>query len=313
MKILMAWVPNYRYGKSYEEVHYLSEFQKDHEAKIFPLIMPENMVVESLDVQLLEVIKAYNPDVFVSWLYKGAIRKETYEYIKHSAVRSVGIFGDDEKYFKGNSLTPSKDYTKLFNYSVTNYKPAIDWHRGVGQDNVIYMPFSANHRVFKKSKVEKDIQVSFCGAKNNHRINKLNKLVLDGIRAHIYGVGWDSRELFTKQYVNLINRTSVNINLSTDMINGREIVQVKGRDFEVPMAGGFLLTHAGAIEEFYEPGKEIETYSSDEELTDKIRFYIMKDEKREKIAAAGHKRALKNHKSCDRIRGLLNKIGGDDE
>jgi spore maturation protein CgeB len=87
------------------------------------------------------------------------------------------------------------------------------------------------------------------------------------------------------------------------------IVQVKGRDFEVPMAGGFLLTKdSDQIREFFKPGKEIVVYKDFNDLIDKAKYYVKHDDKREKIAESGHKRAKKDHTYTKRLTQLLKDI-----
>ena len=68
------------------------------------------------------------------------------------------------------------------------------------------------------------------------------------------------------------------------------------RLFESTGAGTCLLTeHSENIEELFEPGKEILTYSSKEELLDIINKMLNQNEKIEVIAKAGQERTLKDH------------------
>ncbi|MDH7500941.1 MAG: glycosyltransferase, partial [candidate division NC10 bacterium] len=46
------------------------------------------------------------------------------------------------------------------------------------------------------------------------------------------------------------------------------------------------------VEEVLEPGKEIETFSGEEEMMDKIRFYLPRQEARRKIAEQGKQKVL---------------------
>jgi spore maturation protein CgeB len=72
--------------------------------------------------------------------------------------------------------------------------------------------------------------------------------------------------------------------------------QIKGRNFEIPAAGGFLLTqYANGIEEYFTPGKEIATFKTVPDLCDKIKYYLLHDSERETMRRAGHVRAIKEH------------------
>ena len=49
------------------------------------------------------------------------------------------------------------------------------------------------------------------------------------------------------------------------------------------------------IEKYFKIGKEIEIFNSEEELIEKIRFYLNNDSARKKIAKAGYNRVMKDY------------------
>ncbi len=67
----------------------------------------------------------------------------------------------------------------------------------------------------------------------------------------------------------------------------------------------YMCQHVDGIEEILEPGKEIVTFQSEEEMIDMIKYYLENDEIRMKIAEAGRKRVLKDHTYEIRIRQML--------
>lgn len=86
--------------------------------------------------------------------------------------------------------------------------------------------------------------------------------------------------------------------------------QVKLRDFEVPMAGGFYLVEkAPDYDSLFKPGVEVETWSGTGELLEKIRYYLAHDSERQAIARAGAARAQAEHSWEKRFRGLFNELG----
>jgi hypothetical protein len=88
------------------------------------------------------------------------------------------------------------------------------------------------------------------------------------------------------------------------------IPHVRLRDFEAPMCRTCYLTgYTKEIEEFYEIGKEIDTYNSSEELVDKTRFYLARPTEAEKLREAGYQRALNHHTWEMRFKELFYKIG----
>ena len=78
------------------------------------------------------------------------------------------------------------------------------------------------------------------------------------------------------------------------------------RLFETTGVGSFLLTdNLPGIDELFEVGEEVETYDNPAECIDKIKYYLLNEEEREKIAKAGQIRTLKNHTYEKRIEKLL--------
>jgi spore maturation protein CgeB len=98
--------------------------------------------------------------------------------------------------------------------------------------------------------------------------------------------------------VQLYSRVRINLGFATvgENRSGPRLTQVRLRDFEVPMSGGFyLVEHSDELADFFTPGAEIETWRTREELLEKCRYYLRHDEERRAIAAAGRARALREH------------------
>jgi spore maturation protein CgeB len=82
--------------------------------------------------------------------------------------------------------------------------------------------------------------------------------------------------------------------------------QVRLREFEVPMSGGFYLTQdCPQLRELYKVGDHLETWSAPGDLSEKLRYYMARPEARSTIAGRGRAHALKHHTWSERFRGLL--------
>jgi spore maturation protein CgeB len=108
--------------------------------------------------------------------------------------------------------------------------------------------------------------------------------------------------------VRLFNRSRINLNLNNAV--DASFKQIKGRNFEVPACGGFLLTEtAENLDDYFRYGDEIVTYEGLDELIDRIRYYLANAEARERIAAAGHARALAEHTYAHRFDDIFGHAG----
>ena len=68
------------------------------------------------------------------------------------------------------------------------------------------------------------------------------------------------------------------------------------RVWDILGCGGFLLTNYQAeIPEYFEIGKDLETYESMEELEQKVQYYLTHDEERIRIAINGYDKVAKFH------------------
>jgi len=85
--------------------------------------------------------------------------------------------------------------------------------------------------------------------------------------------------------------------------------QIKGRNFEVPACGGFMLTQAAEdLFNYYGYDKEIVVFNTLEELLEKTRYYLNHDTEREKIAMAGYQRTIRDHTWEKRFSDIFGKI-----
>jgi spore maturation protein CgeB len=86
--------------------------------------------------------------------------------------------------------------------------------------------------------------------------------------------------------------------------------QIKGRNFEVPGCGGFLLTSgAEDLESYYELDKEIVCFDRSDDLIEKIKYYLAHDDERAAIARRGYERTQRDHTYARRFDDIFRKIG----
>lgn len=145
--------------------------------------------------------------------------------------------------------------------------------------------------------------VSFIGEAHGNRKQRIQRLLDQGIRVSCFGHGWPHGPVPADD-IPIIMRNSV-ISLNFANSRGRQN-QIKARTFEVPGAGGFLLTESAPhLENWYVPDREIAVYQSDQELAEKIKFYLSHPDTRDRIAAAGFQRTSNDHTYERRLQLVL--------
>ena len=85
------------------------------------------------------------------------------------------------------------------------------------------------------------------------------------------------------------------------------------RVWDILGCGGFLLTNYQAeIPEYFEIGKELETYESMEELEQKVQYYLAHEEERIEIAINGYEKTAKFHTYELRIAEMIRILSGQE-
>jgi len=84
---------------------------------------------------------------------------------------------------------------------------------------------------------------------------------------------------------------------------------VNQRVFDIPAAGGFLLTdYREALTDIFDPEKDIAVYRTAEEAYDKAEFYLMRPELREKMALKARAKILAGHTYKHRAEFIIRKM-----
>jgi spore maturation protein CgeB len=118
--------------------------------------------------------------------------------------------------------------------------------------------------------------------------------------------------LTDRDMIKMYSRARINLGFSTcgdTHLSGQRILQVRLRDFEVPMSGGFyMVEYMEEIEEFFKVGEEIVCYQNAEDLADKIKYYLRHDNERESIRRAGYERSRRDHTWHKRFQSVFQQM-----
>lgn len=105
-------------------------------------------------------------------------------------------------------------------------------------------------------------RVLFFGSRYGFRTELIDYLTRKGLPIDVFGSGWGTEFIAYESLAYKIPRYAMNLGISTIGYT-RSLSCVKGRDIEVPIAGGLYLTNQSReIEQVYEPGTDILTYNS---------------------------------------------------
>jgi spore maturation protein CgeB len=214
----------------------------------------------------------------------------------------------------------------------------LDDYRALGA-RPIYCQEAANPNVYAPRNVPQEFDITFAGQCYADRPDIVKWLRGEGLDARVWGPRWEYhitprtrnplRRIFGKpnglpaaavggilpddDLIALYSRSRINLGFAAvgeTHLDGARITQVRLRDFEIPMSGGFYLAeHSDELAEFFKPGAEIETWTTREELRDKCRFYLANESAREAIRRAGHERARREHTWEHRFQSAFREMG----
>ncbi|MDQ7062670.1 MAG: glycosyltransferase [candidate division KSB1 bacterium] len=257
-----------------------------------------------MNQQLLEAVSQAHQqasiDIFFGYLSGRLIFPGMLQAIRRMGILSLNIYLDDVKGFWGN-LEPTGfssmiDIANGFDLCWTTHEPAVAWYEAMG-GRAIFLPPGANPEIFRPIEgIEKDIDVVFVGQKYGRRGEMIERLRALGIDARGFGRGWDTGEVSQETMIELFSRARIVLGMAETPEDHVTELQIKGRDFEVPMCGALYLTqHNPALQPFFRFGEEIDTYRDQHELISKVRYYLSHPEHAEQIRRKARRRSLRDH------------------
>ena len=96
--------------------------------------------------------------------------------------------------------------------------------------------------------------------------------------------------------------SKINLNMTSKSIQSGLPLRI----FDILGCGGFLMTNYQAeLSEYFEIGRDLETYSSMDELIDKCAFYLEHEDIRNKITHNGYEKVKQHHTYSHRIAEML--------
>lgn len=283
-----------------------------------------------LEAALLREVEAAHRespiDVFFSYFYSACARPETIRAIGAMGIRTANWYCNASYQFHlVEEIAPAYDCCLVPEaYRLEDY-------RRVGA-RPIYCQEAANPHVYKPYDVPAVYDVTFVGQAYGDRPETVRHLHDVGIDVRVWGPKWDrfapvrrdgnGREVSDRRYggvlsdaalIRMYSRSKINLGFSNcgdTHLDAEPVKQIRLRDFEVPMSGGFYMVEAmQELEDFFEVGREIVCYTDTRDLVEKIRYYLRHDAEREAIRAAGHERCRRDHTWHRRFERVFAEMG----
>ena len=273
--------------------------------------------------KMLAAAKTQKFDIL--WIDKGlGIRPEILRRFTDLSPRTRLVnYSPDDMNNPANQTARYLNAISLYNLHVTTKTYNVEELKEMGANNVFFVGNAYEpsvHKPVKLSPCERQkigSDVVFVGTVESERLSSLSLLAQRRISLGLHGGG--------QEWLNLA-RKFPNIKASTGFVASHEysrlicaskialgFLRKQNRDLqttrsiEIPATGTFMLAertdeHLGLFEE----GKEAEFFSSDEELIEKVEYYLAHDDERETIAAAGRERCLRSgYSNADRMKTVL--------
>jgi len=166
------------------------------------------------------------------------------------------------------------------------------------RNNLIYEGMAANPYIFHPIETEKVYDISFIGQHYGERgywLNLIKKFCKKNDLKFYFPESHGANLPWTFEDINkLYNQSKINIAFAQkDYPYGR---RVNLRTFEICMSGNFqLLQFTSCVEEYFKVDKEVVCWNNENDLFEKILYYLENEDERAEIAKNGIKRAIKEH------------------
>ncbi|OGL62920.1 hypothetical protein A3E97_05420 [Candidatus Uhrbacteria bacterium RIFCSPHIGHO2_12_FULL_47_12] len=318
-----------------------------HEILYFPFDeIGASLGREGLNKKMLEVVRSEKPDLCFFFLFEHEFDFETInEITQNSGSKTFAWFSDDQWRFQNYS----KHYAPCFHWISTTDKRAVEKYRKIGVYNVIKSQWACNHYLYHpkdRVNIGQPVrnEITFVGQPHGNRKQVIRALEKRHLPVVCYGNGWPQGRISQEEMIEVFECSKINLNLTKASAvrrmpnfvyvflhkeNGviklrswkkiwedlrfsfrKTQEQIKGRNFEVPGCGGFLLTgYAEDLEKYYVEGKEVVVFRGIKDLAKKAYYYSTHEEERKQIARAGFERTVKDHTYEKRFQEIFHIMG----
>jgi spore maturation protein CgeB len=318
-------------GPSFEEMNFRSALDgMGHDVHTFDFRVRRDAVGErQMAHELVTLAAEVEPDLAFFFLFEDEIPPATIRAVGDAGgCPTMNWFADDHWRFEGFT----RRYAPALDWSITTDREALPKYHSLGVDQVILSQWAVNRYAYRRTAEKIEHGVTFVGLPHGNRREIIAGLSQAGHDVECWGEGWPQGRIEHAAMVQLFGASAINLNLSNSstfsptlrfrlgaLARGRwsdvrgaqpRPSQIKGRTFEVPGSGGFLLTEAVPhLDEYFVPGREVGVFVDVDDLVEQVGHWLSHPAQRAAVAEAGYRRALAEHTYDDRFAAIFAAAG----
>ncbi|PAE26333.1 MULTISPECIES: glycosyltransferase [Bacillaceae] len=276
---------------------------------------------------LITMVNQFKPEIAIA-LVGFNVPSHLIQWLKTQKIKTAVWLTEDPYYMdKSEVLVPDYDY--IFTIDTA----AMDFYIQKGHQHTFHLPLGTSTEIFKPVQVEPAYKSDICllGFPYPERV-KLIQVLLQKTPYKIKVIGeWRHTLVRLKNHPRLeVHDSWVKPSIAAKYYNGAKIVlnthrpynltqnknrigikgnSINNRTFDVAACGGFqLIEYKEDLPIHFIEGKEIVSFKTEEELLQKINYYIKHEKQRKEIAKLASKRVLKEHTFEKRLEDMLSKL-----
>ncbi len=285
----------------------------------------ERRLITEYNDQILATVSIFAPDILLA--FKGQyVLAETLVALRKNDVTLYNYYPDTSSFAHGGLLPKSlPEYDCVF---WTKKFLESDVHKGSTVRRSVFLPHGYDQELHKPWPLEErdweqySHDVGFIATHTRRKEELLESLVerLPNIDLRIWGNGWVGRNRSSKlkafiqgaplngsSYAKALRAFRINLAIMSGAVEGAsQGDETTTRTYEIPACGGFMLhERTDEVQELFEENKELACFGHEEELAEKIEYYLAHPEERARIAAAGYARCVPAYSYDNRMADII--------
>jgi spore maturation protein CgeB len=251
-------------------------------------------------------------DLFLGYLGGWQISAETIRAIGDLGIVTSAFHWDDKPSFRGiwagNRWSGPAAVAAAYDINLTNAPASIIKYNAEGA-LALFWPEAANPEHFKPLHIPFEYDVSFIGACYGYRPILIQYLRDNGVDVVTFGPGWPNGPLAEEDMVEIYARSRINLGFGGIGFSMKAQC-LKGRDFEVPMAGALYLTSNNPeLSLVYQINKDICVYNDKMDCMQKVKYLLNNPDLCANIRESGMMKCRKEHSWVNRFKTLFEVVG----